>query len=45
MAGGNHPEGGQVVNDTPLGYPEHFPKPYYPEYGSRNTKGVLQNGV
>ena len=50
MAGGNHPEGGQVVNGTPLGYPghfpkPHFPKPYYPEHGSRNTNGVLQDGA
>ena len=45
MAGGNYPEGGQVVNGTPLGYPGHFPKPYHPEPDSRNRKGVLYNGV
>jgi hypothetical protein len=45
MAGGNHPEGRQVVNGTPLGYPGHFPKPKNPQPDSTNTKGVLQGGV
>jgi hypothetical protein len=44
MAGGTHPAGGHGINDIPLGYPEHFPKPYNPEVTSEIQKGFYNMG-